>query len=128
MRGFLFLTMAAVLAPACGGNVVVDGTGASATTTTPTGASTTTGTSTFPTTTGPCSPTCNVSITQGGPGPCGGPGLAAYDALRSCACVSGNPCSAACTADFCVEVAIEPTCADCLNANCGSNYQICTTN
>jgi hypothetical protein len=131
MRTLLGMTGAAALAlAACGGNVVVDtasSTGGTTTTTTPTTTNITTIT-TISTTVPGCSPTCSAAITTGGAAPCGGTGLAAYQALQSCSCVSGSVCAASCGANFCLHATLSVPCAQCLTASCGGNYQICTTN
>jgi len=133
MKTFLGASGALALALiGCGGNVVVDGatgTGGAVTMTTTTS---TTPTTTFLTTTtvvtGPCSPTCSAAVTTGGPPPCGGVGLAAYDQLISCGCGSAGPCAMACGANFCLHTTLSTPCAQCLSADCGGNFQICTTN
>src|SRR5262245_56242585 len=95
------VTLALTLA-ACSGNVVVDNpsTGGSHT-----GTTTGTITSGITTTSGPCSPTCSAVLTTGGPPPCGGSALSAYNTLVSCACGTGNLCEPGCGANFCLHEA-----------------------
>lgn len=133
MRTLLGVTGAAALAlAACGGNVVVDGAsaggGAPTTSTFVTTTDTVVTTTGEPTMTADCSPTCSATISIGGPPPCGGTGLSAYDTLLSCGCGNG-PCQAECGANFCLHEPPSTPCATCLQAaSCASAFQICTTN
>src|SRR6516225_36914 len=97
MRTLLGVTGAAAIALAAwGGNVVVDGASAAGGASTTTSASPTATDTTFVTTTlgttvtGDCSPTCSATISIGGPPPCGGTGLSAYDMLLACGCGNGS--------------------------------------
>jgi hypothetical protein len=147
MKDFLGLgwTVTAALALAgCGGNVVVDGpsgTGGAKTTTTTssntTSGITSTGTTTFPMTTGtgtttssggPCVSLCSQALNNGGPAPCGGVALMAYDGLLSCACATTGPCATSCTYNLCLHEAAPGSCAMCLQANCTAQFTSCVGN
>jgi hypothetical protein len=127
------ISLAFLTTAACGGNVAVDTAGAGGSTATGPGTTfitTIVGTTTIGTTTvtGTCAMTCNDALTRGGPAPCGGPALSAYDALVGCGCSSTSYCSISCEANLCLHEAVSPPCAMCTNAYCNGNYQLCTRN
>jgi hypothetical protein len=155
MRVSLKWLVPAVALVACGGNVIVDGTGA--------GSTTTTGGSTFSTTfstTNTCDPGCggaissgtftsssssSTSSTSGVTSDCNtcndwlengvptssicptGPSQKAFVGLTNCAC-AGGPCSTSCLGSLCTDEVPGESCNACLMTSCAMLVQFCREN
>ena len=119
MRSWLWAGSFAVVAACgagCGGNVVVDGNGA--TTSSSSSSATTSGTTMVT-----CQQTCLEAVKQGG-GVCdGGPGLSAFNVFAGCASLN---CSSVCV-DLGASGASAP-CFDCMSTACPNEVMGCTVN
>lgn len=73
---------------------------------------------------------CSDALAQGlsvqGDALCDATSDSDYDNLVNCGC-NGGPCADACADNLCTDSGDSSDCDDCLNANCGDEYDACNS-